>query len=207
MAAVKVKRRSGMSKAHKLFPVNLSAQWQNAGSYLLKQGLRDWLLDADSLTARLKRHCQVFHVEVLGQHTEPCHALEANADIAANEAVLVREVLLYCDGIAQVFARSLLPLASLTGDQHQLAHIGNQPLGQVLFANKLLSRGNIEVACFDQQSSVAKLAKSLALPSPQKENEHLWGRRSLFQIQHKPIMVAEVFLPGSFAYQSELIHS
>ena len=193
-----------MSKAHELFPVNLSAQWQDAESYRLNDGVRDWLLDPDSLTARLKRHCQVFHVEVLGQHTQPCHALEANAEILAGEAVLVREVLLYCDGVAQVFARSLLPITSLTGDEHQLAHIGNQPLGQVLFANKLLSRGNIEVARFDCQSSVVQLAKSLRLPFPKKETEQLWGRRSLFQIQHKPIMVAEVFLPGSLAYQSEL---
>jgi chorismate--pyruvate lyase len=202
IAQIKAECRPGMSTDHPLFPVNLPAQWQSPCSYQLGDALRDWLLDPNSMTARLKRHCQIFHVKVLGQHIEPCQAAEANSAISANEDVLVREVLLYCDNKAQVFARSLLPLNSLTGAEQQLANIGSQPLGQVLFANKLLKRGNIEVACFDQQSSVGELVQKLAMPMSQP----LWGRRSLFYIQHKPIMVAEVFLPGSFAYQPDLVN-
>jgi len=30
----------------------------------------------------------------------------------------------------------------------------------------------------------------------------LWGRRSTFMLHGKPLMVAEIFLPNAFAYQS-----
>ena len=187
-----------MTTEHILFPVQMAANWQSPESIILTNSLRDWLLDPSSLTARLKFHCQHFRVEVLGQKIEACSRTEANNDIITGEQVLVREVLLYCDEIAQVFARSLLPLSSLTGDQRQLAHLGTQSLGQVLFNHPDLQRKKIEVAEFDQDSSVAKLANYL---TRQKNQQPLWGRRSVFVLDKKPLMVAEVFLPGAVAYE------
>jgi len=187
-----------MTTEHSLFPVQMIANWQAPESVKLTNRLRDWLLDPSSLTARLKSHSQHFRVEVLGQKIEACSAAEANTDIITGEQVLVREVLLYCDEIAQVFARSLLPLSSLTGAQQQLAHLGTQSLGQVLFNHPDLQRKKIEIAAFEQDSSVANLATYLAL---QTSGETLWGRRSVFVLDKKPLMVAEVFLPGAVAYQ------
>ncbi|WP_085300492.1 chorismate--pyruvate lyase family protein [Cognaticolwellia mytili] len=186
-----------MATQHSLFPVQLPTIWQTPNNVVISNTLRDWLLDPASLTARLKHHSKKFRIEVLGQAIEPCSDLEANTDILAGEKVLVREVLLYCDGIAQVFARSLLPLKSLTGEQQQLADLGTQSLGQVLFNHPELVRKKIEVAAFDQQSTVAKIAEHLSL----KVLQPMWGRRSVFVLDAKPLMVAEVFLPGAFAYQ------
>lgn len=181
---------------HNLFPVELHATWLATDSSNVRDPIRDWLLDPTSLTARLKKHCQHFEVKVLGQQVITCGAKEANDDIKINEQVLVREVILYCDDQPQVFARSLLPLSSLTGQQQQLANIGNKSLGQLLFNQADLSRKKFEIARFDHNSSVAKLAKKLQLP----EQDILWGRRSVFIIENKPLMVAEVFLPNAFAY-------
>jgi chorismate--pyruvate lyase len=186
-----------MTAQHSLFPVQLPTVWQAPSSVAINSSLRDWLLDPASLTARLKQHSAKFRVEVLGQAIEACSDLEANVDILAGEQVLVREVLLYCDDIAQVFARSLLPLKTLTGEQQQLAHLGTQSLGQVLFNHPDLLRKKIEVATFDQQSTVAKMAQHLSL----NVFEPMWGRRSVFVLDAKPLMVAEVFLPGAVAYQ------
>lgn len=188
-----------MSAQHPLFPVNLIAQWDSPDKFHLNAHLANWLLDADSLTARLKSHCSDFNVVVLGQQIEACNPAEANEDVSAGEQVLVREVLLYCDDVPQVFARSLLPLASLTGEEQQLAHLGNQSLGQVLFNNDKLIRKKIEIAAFDQSTSVAHLAEQLSLTAIPT----LHGRRSVFMLNGKPLMVAEVFLPGAFAYQEE----
>jgi chorismate--pyruvate lyase len=186
-----------MSSIAALFPVTVAASWQTQANVPLSPHLIDWLYDPSSLTARLKTHCQHFRVEVIGQHIESCHADEANANISVSEKVLVREVLLYCDESPQVFARSLLPLKSLTGEQQQLANLGTQPLGQVLFNNPNLERQSFEIARFDAASKVAQLANQLLLPC----KHDLWGRRSLFIVDNKPIMVAEVFLPQAFAYQ------
>ena len=136
-------------------------------------------------------------MELLGQQIELCQAHEAVADIPVGEKVLVREVLLYCDDKPQVFARSLLPLSSLTGEEQALTNLGTQSLGQVLFNNPSLERKVIEVAAFDLNSSVGKLSQNLQL----NFTHTLWGRRSIFILENKPLMVAEVFLPGAFSYQ------
>jgi len=188
-----------MSSHSPLFPITIKAQWQNAANFNLDENLLDWLLDPCSLTARFKKRCQQFRIEVLGQQIQACDALEANEDIKVGEQVLVREVLLYCDDKPQVFARSLLPLTSLTGKEQELAHLGNQSLGQVLFNNPELIRKNIEVSPFDVQGSLGKLLDNLSLNSL----EQIWGRRSVFILHNKPLMVAEVFLPDSLAYQLE----
>jgi len=181
-----------------LFPVTLSGDWHDAQRYSLPDHLQSWLLDPKSLTARLKSQCQQFRVELLGQRVEICQENEAVLLITKGEQVLVREVLLFCDDKPQVFARSLLPLSSLTGNEQVLANLGTQSLGQVIFNNPSLERQSIEVAKFDENSSVAKLACDLQL----NVNKALWGRRSTFVLENKPLMVAEVFLPDAFAYQS-----
>lgn len=187
------------SQPHLLFPVRMPAKWCREKTSQLNLYLQDWLLDPSSLTARLKQHCQEFRVQVLGQSIEDCSLEESNDDILAGEQVLVREVLLFCDDKPQVFARSLLPLRSLTGNEEQLAKLGEQSLGQVLFNHPDLKRKGIEVASFDQHSTVAELANyyELAVIEP------LWGRRSVFVVDEKPLMVAEIFLPESFAYQQK----
>jgi chorismate--pyruvate lyase len=54
------------------------------------------------------------------------------------------------------------------------------------------------VATFDFNSSVGQLARNLQLTMTDK----LWGRRSIFMLYNKPLMVSEVFLPGAFSYQT-----
>lgn len=186
-----------MSALSSLFPVQLNTQWQSQLPALFEERLAHWLLDPSSLTARLKKHCHEFKVEVLGQKIEACSEEDACDIILAGSEVLVREVVLYCDDSPQVFARSLLPLSSLTGDEQALAHLGSQPLGQVIFSKPNLVRSAIEVGCFNRNSTVAHLAEYLKLP----KCSELWGRRSLFRVDNKPFVVAEVFLPNAFAYQ------
>lgn len=188
-----------MKPLNSLFPVTMHTTWQSSAGSILPEHLLSWLLDPSSLTARLSQCCQQFRVEVIGQEIQLCSAQEATTDINVGEDVLVREVLLFCDDIPQVFARSLLPLKSLTGEEQQLAHLGNQSLGQVLFSKKELRRKCIEISNFSENSQVAILAKQLGLIA----QGELWGRRSTFMLHNKAIMVAEIFLPNAFAYQQD----
>lgn len=187
-----------MFELKKQFPIGLDVNWVSANNAPSNRNLNDWLLDATSLTARLKQQSQTFQVSLLGQHIEPCQAHEANNFITIGEQVLVREVILYCDQKPHVFARSLLPIKSLTGEQKNLASLGEQPLGQVLFNNPKLHREIVQVAEISPSQRIHELAAMIGL----KVNHNLWGRRSLFFIENKPLMVAEVFLPDAMAYQS-----
>ncbi len=180
------------------FPIGLNVNWIDATLAPEDDFLKDWLLDLTSLTARLKSHCDVFRVDVVGQHIECCQAHEANEAIKEGEDVLVREVVLFCDDVPHVFARSLLPLTSLTGNERKLANLGEQPLGQVLFNNPKLHREILQLAELEPTQRVCELA--LMLNCTVEHN--LWGRRSLFTIDNKPLMVAEIFLPAAKAYQN-----
>ncbi|GLX83837.1 putative chorismate pyruvate-lyase [Thalassotalea loyana] len=186
-----------MSSLQHLFPINLSADWQNQVPEGVNTYVKDWLLDESSLTARLKANAREFRLEVLGQQITYCSEQEACIYVKAGERVLAREVVLFCDDVPQVFARSLLPLTSLTGEQKALAELGEQPLGQVIFNSPLLQRKALQVAEFSEASNMHSLNVALNIDSEQS----YWGRRSTFLIDDKPILVAEVFLPGALAYQ------
>lgn len=188
-----------MTKLSKQFPIGLDVNWVSAKQAPNTKILSDWLLDPTSLTARLKQSCVDFKVHLIGQRIEPCSIYEASSEIPVGTEVLIREVLLYCDDVPHVFARSVLPLTSLTGEQKQLANLGEQPLGQVLFNNPKLHREIVEVAEIQPSLRVCELAGLLNL----QVSHNLWGRRSVFTIEGKPLIVAEVFLPSARAYLSE----
>lgn len=194
-----------MSASHPLFPVTLNADWRSPSIGELNDLITEWLLDPTSLTLRLKSHCKHFEVKVLGQQIQKCSEAESHGEILKGDDVLVREVLLYCDGTPHVFARSLLPLSSLTGEEKKLAELGSQSLGQVLFNHPNIQRKDIQIAQFDQSTSVAHLSHYLFEDILNKTNiyaDSLWGRRSIFILNNKPLMVAEVFLPPALAYKS-----
>lgn len=188
-----------MNSTHNLFPVGMSSEWRAPDSVCLAPHLLDWLENPSSLTARLKSHAKSFRVQVLGQALEKCSNADATDDIVAGQEVLVREVILWCDNTPQVFARSILPISSLTGEQQALGNLGEQPLGQVLFNHPDLKRKCIEVAPFYTQSSLKRLCKHLSLSI----DHDLYARRSTFLINKKPVVVSELFLPNAFAYSPE----
>ena len=157
-------------------------------------GLWSWLMRTGSLTARLEKACAGrFRVRVLSQGWQRPRLDEWRAlDGRAGERALVREVHLLCDGRPWVYARTVIPARSLRGAQRRLACLGERPLGAYLFAQPGLWRGPVELACIRRGSALyrAALAGSRARPPA------IWGRRSVFRLSGRPLLVAEVFLPG-----------
>lgn len=159
--------------------------------------LNNWLFDRGSLTTRLKQQCQHFEVIVLNAATGILSPQEQHLFKDASLTINFREVLLVCDGVPQVYARSLIPDNTIDSSNVGLRELGNNSLGQILFQAPHAKRGAIEVTSFNQQSSLATLSKELGMPV----THDLWGRRSLFTLQQYPLLVSEVFLPGALAYQ------
>lgn len=155
--------------------------------------LQTWLTHPGSLTARLitasKRD---FAVKVLRQQIgrptlDECRAL----GIGTQSLALIREVVLLGQGRPWVFARSLLPLSSLTGRLRHLRKQGNRPLGAFLFSQPDLARSPLQVATIHQAQAY--------VPSVLIGQNTLWGRRSIFYLDTKPLLVSEVFLPEFIA--------
>lgn len=161
--------------------------------------LRGWLLDRGSLTQRLiDASGGEFRVEVLSQHMALPLLSEANAlGLPTRQRAVVREVILYGGGEPWVYARSIIPVKTLTGRLRSLRTLYNRPLGALLFNDKTMQRGDIEITCMNTESH---LQPSL----PQDIKGTVWGRRSVFYLDQKPLLVSEMFLPKFKPYNNPL---
>jgi len=163
-------------------------------------GLQDWLFDPTSLTARLVAMCPGrFRVEVIAQGWKrPMFNEARRLGMKPDQAALVREVYLYCDQRPWVFARTIIPHRTLRGPQRYLAHLGDRPLGSVLFADASMRRDPVEVACIQPVHRLYATATAALLAEPNRDpgDAPIWGRRSVFYTGGKSLLVSEVFLPA-----------
>ncbi len=156
--------------------------------------LAPWLFEQGSLTRRILLHCtKKFRVEVLSQQWQRPMLNEALRLSAHPEHLaLIREVLLYCGGEPWVFARSVLPRKTLTGPRRFLGKLGNRPLGEILFSDPKIQRDELEVAEIKKGQRMFSCATECLTHPP----DAVWGRRSVFYLHKKPLLVNEVFLPS-----------
>lgn len=173
-----------------------SLRWKPAQQILRGQvpdGLLDWLLDTASLTHRLQQACPGgFRVNLLQQGWgRPRHDEIEALGMRASERAIVRQVQLLCHDTPWVYARTIIPVTTLSGRQRQLGHLGIKPLGAVLFADPSMRRGPVQVA---RITDGMKLYTDACQGLRGKPAE-IWGRRSVFRVDNKPLLVAEIFLP------------
>jgi chorismate lyase len=158
----------------------------------VREELRDWLLDSGSLTRRLQQASEgQLSVEVLSQSLQIPRFSERRAlKLAPRKVALVREVLLFGRGIPWVYARSVIPMQTLTGRLRKLRHLDSRPLGALLFSDPTMSREPLEWARISAHSSNSLTSKLPECDQP------IWGRRSVFRLSAKPLLVCEMFLPS-----------
>ena len=155
-----------------------------------------WLNDQGSLTKRLIDHCPgQFSVRVLSQQWIRPQAEEAKLlGVPRHQQALLREVQLLCDDTVCVYARSIIPLSTLMGKHQRLKRLGDKPLGGYLFAQPNLKRSNQHIARIIRKDPLFEIA----LPDAGQHCDQLWGRRSLFSMGKKSLLVSEFFLPALF---------
>lgn len=174
--------RQGMGRWHSINAAcrsQLPPQW------------RPWLLDKGSLTAKLQTKSQnQLCVQVVAQYSSRPQLSEARLlQLSPQHQCIVREVLLKGpEGVPWVFARSLFPLTSLTGRLRHLTRLANRPLGAYLFSQPQLLRSPIQVATLPA-NTYSGIPDSVGTST-------LWGRRSVFYLYNKPLLVSEIFLPA-----------
>lgn len=149
---------------------------------------RAWLLDDGSLTGRLiASHSGHFGVRRLRQEwVTPRPSERRLLAIPLRQRALVREVVLTIDDRPLVFARSLFPVSSLSGELRHLRQLRNRALGAILFRFPQMHRSPFELATISGDNRY--------LPEFLRQREAAWGRRSCFEIDGRRLMVSEVFL-------------
>lgn len=130
-------------------------------------------------------------MRVISQHYEKIDPSEASAMVLQRaHSALVRHVLLCCNEQPLVYARTVIPVTTIRGAQRRYANMGNRPLGAMLFADRTMQRETVEVS---------------KLPAAHEANQYtnskapIWGRRSVFRVSGKPLLVSEYFLPELLA--------
>jgi len=133
----------------------------------------NWLDDEQSLTAKLKQKFDDFSVNVLSQTQTTPHNNE-NEVLDFEGQSIVREVELLGNHQVVIFARSVIPV---TEDTQDLLTIGSKPLGEVLFNDPDIKRGQLQIT----------------------HTGSTWGRRSTFTIGTTKLLVSEFFLERLYA--------
>ncbi|UZE95681.1 chorismate--pyruvate lyase family protein [Alkalimarinus alittae] len=173
--------------------MSLNDRWhtfRRVPSFYLPHEWRNWVLDRGSLTQRLIHASHGnFSVRVIRQQwLKPNYDEARLLNCPASSKALIREVELLCHGNVWVIARSIIPYNTLSGKERQLKSLGNRSLGSFLFKSKAMVRGPLQIT----QTSPA----ALSMQTDGAINEPLWGRRSIFYLHGKPLLVSELFLPS-----------
>lgn len=158
------------------------ASWQK----LMTPRESEWLMDVDSMTARLNGHCDALTVEIINIYEAKRSALSENErQFLGDEGCLIREVVLYGDNQPWLCARTLMPNSTLTGKEQDIAALGAIPLGKRVFKDGNTRRDAIEIARVEL------------------DQRYLLARRSRLWVNNKRLLVSELFLPQAPIYQKE----
>ncbi|OLQ89383.1 chorismate--pyruvate lyase [Vibrio panuliri] len=162
-------------------------EWQQPEKFNFPTEIaREWLQEQGSLSRLLETYCQQLKVDLF--HNDIVAATQLDHDelsLLADEQCLLRKVVLNGDGEAWVLGRTLIPQSSLTDQPHDLMHQGEIPLGLTVFSSSNVKRDALQVGW-------AKTPNGLCL-----------ARRSRLWMNHKPMLVAELFLPCAPIYSKE----
>lgn len=178
-----------MSKFKQLYkPLLNGAQWLAPESAAIDgTEFGHWLLEPDSLSRRFERHCKHFTVSLVEQVRIDRKRLTADErELIGDSDCLLRKVVLKGDGVPWVYARTLIPLDTLTGQEQDLAQLGEVPLGFRVFTDHSARRDALVVAKVGHDSAP------------------LWARRSRLWLNGKPLLVAELFLQDAPIYKETL---
>lgn len=173
--------------------------WRKAntlGSVQASGSLWRWLRYPRSLTAALTAACPGrFSVRLLSQGGGRPSVDEGGAlRLERHSAPIVRQVQLCCDGQPWVFARTIIPRATMKGAGGRLARLGNRPLGALLFADPGVRRGPLQVARLMPGQALFAAALEELGSDRTPHGRALWARRCVHHLDSGPLLVTEVFL-------------
>ena len=164
-------------------PLSIDFSWQRSLTGLVvPAALQPVLSDTGSLTARLKQKSTDFKVVVLND--QPITAKLLGDTV---HDYICREVLLYCDEVVQVYAQSWI---SIPACEKGVEHLGETPLGEVLFQNERWQRSELEMAEVEQRGELAQLLNRTDI-----NFMPIFARRRIFTQSDAHVMVCEIFLP------------
>ncbi|KAB0675943.1 chorismate lyase [Aeromonas caviae] len=169
-------------KSELTVPLAQLVPWRAPAECEPPEALRPWLLEADSMTQRLRRYNHHLSVQLLGNRAVSLTVDEQALVAVSATAGMCREVILHGDGGPAILGWTLFAEAALQGGG--LQDLGEQPLGERIFGEAPARRDHLQLACFEIASN------------PWCPAATVWGRRSRLFLGQWPLLVHELFLPS-----------
>jgi chorismate--pyruvate lyase len=156
----------------------------------LPESVQSWTYETGSLTQRLRSvYGNSVTVKVLFQHWRVPFLTERRVlKLPEHRWCLTREVLLHANGKPLILARTIIPAATIK-IAGSLAHLGTRPLGEVIFAYPKLERIAMDMTLIKPADWTNNALTTARIEQP------LWGRRTIYAIKQRQMLVSEFFLP------------
>lgn len=172
--------------------------WQHTAPLHIPFEWRDWLLESSSLTARLQGHCHIFEVQRLAQYIDKAYNEEQRLlKLQAAKPIWCREVLLRCDSLPVIFARTVVCHQGLQRDWPFFRGLKQRSLGTRLFVDPLVDRKWVRYTKLNKGHPFYQRTHQ-ALDVSDEMLQNLYARSALFVRCQGKMLVTEVFLPSVF---------
>lgn len=165
--------------------------YRSSFNHKLPPAVQSWVYESHSLTQRLRDwYGDGVSVDILFHQWHPPFLSEwRQLKSPANRACLIREVLLHTDGKPLILARTIIPAKTIKAAKRNLNHLGNRPLGEIIFSYPKLKRLDMNIACVAPENWNKEVIQRAKIDQP------IWGRRTVYSIRQRPMLVSEFFLP------------
>ncbi|PPK73507.1 chorismate lyase [Methylobacter tundripaludum] len=179
----------------KSFLFNREPLWlenRSGTRHILPENVQSWTYEPGSLTQRMRDYYggAVGVKVLLQQWNTPFLSERRLLKLHENRYSLIREVLLHADGKPLILARTIIPANTVKIAKSNLSHLGNRPLGEVIFSYPKLERIEMDVTLINPPTWTQPAIAEGHIDQP------IWGRRTVYAIAHRQMLVSEFFLPG-----------
>jgi len=159
--------------------------------HTLPEHVQSWTYEVGSLTQRLRNYYgDSVKVTVLFQRWQsPFLNERCLLNIPEHRYCLVREVMLHAEDKPLILARTIIPSHTIKIAKSNLSHLGNRPLGEVIFSYPKLQRLNLNIALI-QPLNWTRPAIAVG-----NIKDAVWGRSTIYAIAQRQMLVSEFFLP------------
>lgn len=153
--------------------------------------VQSWTYESGSLTQRLRNfYGDSVAVKILLQRWhKPFLSERRLLQLPEHQYSLTREVLLHANGKPLILARTIIPVTTIKTAKSNLSQLGNRPLGEIIFSYPKLERIAMDITLIAPSTWNRPVIAEAGI------NQSIWGRRTVYAIAHKQMLVSEFFLP------------
>ena len=157
----------------------------------LPVNVHSWAYESGSLTQRLRNYYgSSVAVKILFHRWQTPFLSERRfLKLSEHHYSLIREVLLHVNDKPLILARTIIPSATIKTAKSNLSKLGTRPLGEVIFSYPKLERIAMDVTLIELSTWTPTVIEQAGIIQP------IWGRRTIYAIEHKRMLVSEFFLP------------